>query len=323
MNNLKVGDFTLDLSQGNISISSPGGSLTLYPGEVDAVKHIIGMAVQLETMKVLPPAISSSPWEVVFTEDGLCELKRQAEGSGCKFEFSEGDNLIKAIEVGLTKVIDELRLGGGPKVTRSNMSAPGARELLKIKHRGRHIGQVARQQASGVGAMSPSPSAEELHRIRLRGRHLGEHFRADPLARAEEAKRVTKRAGETAQRLSARMAARRAAAAAHQAAAPAPVTRGAKVVKAISSLRKSAAGGVLRRVGKRLLLGRLAGPVGTVADIALIGDAAVQAYKGYKASKELKLHARAAKKRGYKVTRNPIWYGLLTGDPGIKIKKRK
>ncbi len=75
---------------------------------------------------------------------------------------------------------------------------------------------------------------------------------------------------------------------------------------------------VLPRVASRAALPLAAG-MGAVD----IGRAGVQAYKGVKAAKHVKTHARAATKAGYRVTRKHPVIGMITGDPGIKITKAK
>jgi hypothetical protein len=66
---------------------------------------------------------------------------------------------------------------------------------------------------------------------------------------------------------------------------------------------------------------------------AIIGSAITAPYnvyqlaqeigEGIKAHHHLRTHARGLGKRGYKVTTRPTWRGMLRGDPGLKITKKR
>ena len=72
---------------------------------------------------------------------------------------------------------------------------------------------------------------------------------------------------------------------------------------------------------------RVAGRVSLVTSAALaakdISGMAYQGYKSYKAQSHVDKTAEAAKKHGVRVTRKPFVIGLLTGDPGVKVHKKK
>lgn len=121
---LASGPFKVDISSNGVTLVRDG-KLSFSPAEGDPLRKLVGMVLSMSSFKVLPPYLKSSPFEVAFSEEGSCTLSRKDRlGEGIVFSFSEGDSLIKAIDLGTSKHSDELRIRGGPRAGVSSYDPP-------------------------------------------------------------------------------------------------------------------------------------------------------------------------------------------------------
>jgi len=102
---LKVEPFTLTIKHDGFTVSREKHSIDLKPNELEAVVKVVNFALGVETRKVLPPFVKTSPFQVNFTAERVLYLTRQDPISKDElgFTFKEGDKLIEAIETGLAK----------------------------------------------------------------------------------------------------------------------------------------------------------------------------------------------------------------------------
>lgn len=82
------------------------------PAEADKATKIIGIALGMESMPVLPDFIPNSPFVVRFLEEGFCRLEREDGDGSVRFLWEEGDSLITTIQAALGMAINVRTLGG-------------------------------------------------------------------------------------------------------------------------------------------------------------------------------------------------------------------
>jgi len=121
--NLSVGNFKIDLQHELITVTSGEAGVSFRPAEAEKALKAVSTAMGLATWNTLPPSIPCSPFKVFFDPD-FCVLQRADADEGCKFSFEEGDDLIRAIQIAVDKVIDENRISGGPKAGVSSINQP-------------------------------------------------------------------------------------------------------------------------------------------------------------------------------------------------------
>ena len=115
MNNLTVGEFTINALGDALSITADG-SLLFSPAEAGRLIELVSLTLQAINLPAVPPKLSYSPFMVTFSPDGEMLLSRQTEpDKGLKFTSNTGDTLISAIDTGLKKHTDELKIRGGPR----------------------------------------------------------------------------------------------------------------------------------------------------------------------------------------------------------------
>jgi hypothetical protein len=124
MQALSKGNFEVIPRPNSVVIRNKKSEIELAPAESAKVAEIVAMAVSMGSCKVLPPLIRMHPFEVKFSEDGLCLLSRIDSDKGLVFSFDTGDTLIQAIDMGATAVIDNLRLRGGARAGVGGMKTP-------------------------------------------------------------------------------------------------------------------------------------------------------------------------------------------------------
>lgn len=115
---MKFGPFEVHVVPGGITVGRGGKSLLLTPGEIDKVSSLIGLVLQVQNFKVLPPRIQTSPFEVRFQEqDGeiLCVLGKKGMKETCSFLFREGDDLLNALSGGIKQHVDYITIGSGKR----------------------------------------------------------------------------------------------------------------------------------------------------------------------------------------------------------------
>jgi hypothetical protein len=124
MDILEIGPFTIEVEMSNLTVRRGDARITFAPGETATATSIVGTARMMERMKVLPPKIANSPWEVLFFADGSLEWKRNDRKNGIKFTFQEADELVQAIDTALNKYADAMRIRGGPGAGVSALKIP-------------------------------------------------------------------------------------------------------------------------------------------------------------------------------------------------------
>lgn len=98
-----MSNFSFAGNENTITITRTGTSqkLELRPAEAEKATQVIGIALQMETMEVIPDHIKNSPFVIRFFEDNLLALERADSKGSVSFKWDEGDALILAIQSGL------------------------------------------------------------------------------------------------------------------------------------------------------------------------------------------------------------------------------
>lgn len=94
--------------------------LRLTPAEVGRAAQLVGLALGMETMEVLPDHISNKPFVIRFFEDNKLALERADLKGSIPFAWDEADDLILALKDGLKIAINERVLVKGARGTGFN-----------------------------------------------------------------------------------------------------------------------------------------------------------------------------------------------------------
>lgn len=115
MNNLSVGEFTIVVSNGVLTVKGADGSISFSPAEAARMVDLIALALQASNLPAVPPKLAYSPFSIAFDENEIMYLGRIDSKSVVQFTPKNGDDLILAIELGVKKLSDKLRIAGGPR----------------------------------------------------------------------------------------------------------------------------------------------------------------------------------------------------------------
>lgn len=124
---LKRGEFEVYVDSKMIRVSNRKQDLTFNPGEGDSAIGCVSHVLKLERFAVYPPKVKNNPFEVIFLQAGDdvdCILRRQGEERGVPFTPSQADDLMQAINMGVCKYRDELRIRGGARAGVSTLNTP-------------------------------------------------------------------------------------------------------------------------------------------------------------------------------------------------------
>lgn len=113
----KTGPFEVTTDLKGFTISRETGGLKLRPGEAPHAINLVQHALSLQDWRVLPETVSDSPIMIRFTSERVIYMsnKNEEHGEVC-FQFTEGDELIAAINSGVNKFKDMHTLkGAGPQ----------------------------------------------------------------------------------------------------------------------------------------------------------------------------------------------------------------
>jgi len=86
--------------------SQPAQSIKLKPAEVEKATNVIGMALQMETLEIVPSHITNSPFVIRFFENDKLAIERTDTTGSVSFSWDEGDELINALQNGLKIAIN-------------------------------------------------------------------------------------------------------------------------------------------------------------------------------------------------------------------------
>ena len=92
------------------------------PAEAAKATAILGIALSMEDMEVLPDHITGSPFVVRFLGEGFCRLEREDGDGSVKFLWEEGDELITTIRDALGMAINVRTLSGPAGASQAQFS---------------------------------------------------------------------------------------------------------------------------------------------------------------------------------------------------------
>jgi hypothetical protein len=122
------GEFTISVVLGQISLSDGDHTLLLSPGEAEIAQGLLETVRRVQTWKVLPRKIDSSPLEVHFLsgEENDCALvkPKATEKKRCEFKFSNSDDFVSALKMGLEMYYDHTKFQGNDKGLYKKLGAP-------------------------------------------------------------------------------------------------------------------------------------------------------------------------------------------------------
>jgi hypothetical protein len=87
-------------------------ALQFAPAEAEKATHLLGIALGMESLEVLPDHIAGTPFVIRFLEEGFCRIEREDGEGSLRFLWEEGDELIVAIKSALGICINVRTLGG-------------------------------------------------------------------------------------------------------------------------------------------------------------------------------------------------------------------
>ncbi len=90
-------------------------SLTIAPGEADALKSAVSFAGGMRDFAQLPPKIEFEQFTVQFNEDGTLVVTRATGQGEIRFSFNTVDGLVLVITQLLGMSIDQKRLDPSPR----------------------------------------------------------------------------------------------------------------------------------------------------------------------------------------------------------------
>jgi len=107
-----INGYTITHQRGVIILGKDKSFIRFTPGEVDLLRNIINIALNMQSLPALPPSINNNRFSVNFTEDDTLSVEGidSREGS-IAFEWTQGDDLIKVIDQAYAIAINELKLG--------------------------------------------------------------------------------------------------------------------------------------------------------------------------------------------------------------------
>lgn len=110
--------FTISTSRDGIIVNNASGSITISPAEVDAFNKFVSFILSVSELPAVPRTLSMHPFKMEFTDEGLIQIFRQEDQlKSMMFDPSEGDNLIKLVNMGVTNLVNDLKLSGSIRAT--------------------------------------------------------------------------------------------------------------------------------------------------------------------------------------------------------------
>lgn len=94
--------FETSSHQGTITVNRPNSKYYLHmtPGESVKAAEIVGMALSAYEMSYIPKHITNSPFVIRFFDNKVFALERTDDSGSIPFRWSEGDELIRVINMG-------------------------------------------------------------------------------------------------------------------------------------------------------------------------------------------------------------------------------
>ena len=123
-----VGVFDVQINPQGMVVLNRKQGLAFAPSEANAAMSAVSHVLSLEGYKVYPPKIRHKPFEIVFRQAGdevECVIRRQGEEKGgCPVTIQQADDLVRAIQAGVDKHQDEIRIRGGARKGVSSIKMP-------------------------------------------------------------------------------------------------------------------------------------------------------------------------------------------------------
>ena len=85
----------------------PPFKINMSPREGDKATHVVGLALSMSELERKPPHITNTPFVVRFYPDQVYALERTDIKGSMPFRLGEGDDLIKAIQMAVSKTLNE------------------------------------------------------------------------------------------------------------------------------------------------------------------------------------------------------------------------
>jgi len=126
MQPIKLGNFMVGCRIGIVSIANEEGNpFTFSCGENEQIKHLLGIALAMEELPVLPESIDEGRFQIQFHEDNTMTLCDPDVEAGVRFSWLEGDELITRIDDGYKMAMNERQVGSAGSSPVSRFSENG------------------------------------------------------------------------------------------------------------------------------------------------------------------------------------------------------
>jgi hypothetical protein len=112
---IKLGNFFVGANQGSalLTTSPEETPLTFASGEAAVIKELIGTALSMESLSVLPEKIDIHLFRIKFHEDDTLTLCTSDERAGeVRFSWLQGDELITRVEDGYNMIMNDRQVAG-------------------------------------------------------------------------------------------------------------------------------------------------------------------------------------------------------------------
>ncbi len=103
------GNFEFLVTPKNIEIN---GTFKLQTGEAAKINSLLGIAMGMKELPVLPPSIGDPPFTVGFSATGDAKLSRSDNAGFVHFKFSDVDDLVVGLTEAINIHIDNVRIKG-------------------------------------------------------------------------------------------------------------------------------------------------------------------------------------------------------------------
>lgn len=98
--------------RGVITITKDNSVLRFTPAEVDQVRHLVNIALGMESLPALPPKISDGRFTVTFNENDTLSVSASDGREGAlTFSWSEGDDFIGLVDNAQSIALNDIKMG--------------------------------------------------------------------------------------------------------------------------------------------------------------------------------------------------------------------
>jgi hypothetical protein len=112
MSQQTINGYVVKHLRGVITITKGSSVLKFTPAEADQVRHLINIALGMESLPALPPKISDGRFTVTFNENDTLSVSAMDGREGAlTFQWNEGDEFIGLVDNAQAIALNDLKMG--------------------------------------------------------------------------------------------------------------------------------------------------------------------------------------------------------------------